>query len=242
MILALVPAHARILAVGVEGDGGYSAGCSDTGNQIERGLLRGGSDLTAVAYLAAPLSLRAEGATLMRADGKLLPFVDGSFDVVISNAVVEHIGGPGEARRFLAESQRVARTLVIHTTPNRWFPIETHTRLPLLHWLPRRLHPKLFGQNSNYRWGHGDWLFSGRELVALSPGGRLIGGWPRWWPMSLVAAWPSPPTRASPADPASVAIGGGAGAGAPPGHRAPAEARVQPSSDSATGEGSGADR
>lgn len=158
-ILALVPAGARVLAVGVEGDGGYSAGCSDTGNQIERGLLRAGRGVTALAYYEAPLSLRDDGATLLRGDGKRLPFVDDSFDVVFSNAVVEHIGGPREARRFLDESRRVARLLVIHTTPNRWFPIETHTRLPLLHWLPRRFHPRLLGRNPNFRWGDDDWLF-----------------------------------------------------------------------------------
>lgn len=26
---------------------------------------------------------------------------------------------------------------VFFTTPNRWFPIELHTRLPLVHWLPK---------------------------------------------------------------------------------------------------------
>jgi len=189
-MLALVPAGARILAVGVEGDGGYDAGCSDTGNQIERGLLRAGRLVTAVAYFAAPGSLREAGATLLRGDGKRLPFADHCFDVVVSNAVVEHIGGPEEARRFVLESLRVAKDLVVHTTPNRWFPIETHTRRPLMHWLPRRLHPRLFGRSPNYRWGPGDWLFSQRELVSLAPGGRLVGGWPRRWPMSLVAAWP----------------------------------------------------
>jgi SAM-dependent methyltransferase len=180
---------ASVLAVGVEGDGGYGAGCSDTGNQIEWALLHAGHPVTALAYFAAPMSLREEGATLLRGDGRCLPFVDNSFDVVVSNAVVEHVGGPEEARRFVVESLRVAKVIVIHTTPNRWFPIETHTRLPLVHWLPRHLHPRLFGGSANFQWGAGDWLFSKRELLALSPGGRVVGRWPRLWPVSYVAVW-----------------------------------------------------
>lgn len=191
LILPLLPTGAQVLAVGVEGDGGYVVGGSDTGNQVERGLLLAGHSLTAVAYYAAPMSLRDDGATLLRGDGRALPFADGSFDVVLSNAVVEHIGGPEEARRFLAESRRVARVLVVHTTPNRWFPIETHTRLPFLHWLPRRVHRWLLGHSSTYRWSADDRLFSGRELLHLSPGGILLGGWPRIWPVSLVGIWPA---------------------------------------------------
>jgi SAM-dependent methyltransferase len=64
-----------------------------------------------------------------------LPFEDASFDVVFSNAVIEHVGGEEEQRRFVAEALRVAPRAFI-TTPNRWFPIEVHTRLPLVHWLP----------------------------------------------------------------------------------------------------------
>jgi SAM-dependent methyltransferase len=64
-----------------------------------------------------------------------LPFEDGAFDIVYSNAVIEHVGGEAEQRRFVAEALRVAPRVFV-TTPNRWFPVEVHTRLPLVHWLP----------------------------------------------------------------------------------------------------------
>ena len=38
----------------------------------------------------------------------------------------------------MSEALRVARRAFV-TTPNRWFPVEVHTRLPLVHWLPERL-------------------------------------------------------------------------------------------------------
>ena len=71
----------------------------------------------------------------VQGDALSLPFEDGAFDVVFSNAVVEHVGGLEEQRRFVAEALRVARRAFV-TTPNRWFPVEVHTRLPLVHWLP----------------------------------------------------------------------------------------------------------
>ena len=64
-----------------------------------------------------------------------LPFNDGEFDVVFSNAVVEHVGSRTDQRAFVGELCRVARAFFI-TTPNRWFPVEHHTGLPLLHYLP----------------------------------------------------------------------------------------------------------
>src|SRR5215207_6216230 len=74
-------------------------------------------------------------ARYVQGDALELPFEDGSFDVVFSNAVIEHVGGKEAQRRFLAEALRVAPRAFV-TTPNRWFPIEVHTRLPLVHWLP----------------------------------------------------------------------------------------------------------
>jgi SAM-dependent methyltransferase len=72
----------------------------------------------------------------VRADGRDLPFADGAFDLGFSNAVVEHVAGSRDGqRRFVHELCRVARRVFV-TTPNRWFPLEVHTLLPFVHWLP----------------------------------------------------------------------------------------------------------
>ncbi len=74
--------------------------------------------------------------TAVRADGRELPFADGAFDLGFSNAVIEHVaGGRQGQRRFLAELCRVARRVFV-TTPNRVFPVDPHSLLPFVHWLP----------------------------------------------------------------------------------------------------------
>ena len=72
----------------------------------------------------------------LRADGRDLPFADGEFDLGFSNAVVEHVDGGREGqRRFVHELCRVSKRVFV-TTPNRMFPLEVHTLLPFVHWLP----------------------------------------------------------------------------------------------------------
>jgi SAM-dependent methyltransferase len=46
--------------------------------------------------------------TVVQADGRSLPFADGAFELGFSNAVVEHVGGREEQRRFVHELCRVA--------------------------------------------------------------------------------------------------------------------------------------
>lgn len=75
------------------------------------------------------------GLTFVKTDGSSLPFADKSFDLVVSFAVIEHVGSRAQQRAFIRELCRVGRTCFI-TTPNRWYPIEFHTALPLVHWLP----------------------------------------------------------------------------------------------------------
>jgi hypothetical protein len=77
------------------------------------------------------------GLTYVQANATDLPFEDGAFDFVHSSAVLEHVGSFENQVRMIEECLRVARRGVCLTTPNRWFPIEFHTQLPLVHWLAK---------------------------------------------------------------------------------------------------------
>lgn len=65
-----------------------------------------------------------------------LPYPDRAFDVVTANAVLEHVGSVANQRAFVAELCRVGRSVFL-TVPHRYFPIEHHTSIPLLHYLDR---------------------------------------------------------------------------------------------------------
>jgi len=112
------------------------------------------------------------GVRFVRASGLALPFADQSFDIVHSSAVLEHVGGAPNRRRYVRECARVARKAVFLTTPNRWFPVEFHTVLPLVHWLPRPMFRALmrrtghafFAEESNLD------LLSRRDLADCAAG------------------------------------------------------------------------
>ena len=38
---------------------------------------------------------------------------------------------------------RVSKKKIIVVTPNRFYPIDTHTMLPFLHWLPKNIHRRI---------------------------------------------------------------------------------------------------
>jgi SAM-dependent methyltransferase len=104
----------------------------------------------------------------VQGDACALPFEDGAFDVVFSNAVIEHVGSRERQRRLVSEALRVGRQVFI-TTPNRRFPLEVHTRLPLVHWLPDPL-AHLAYDATGRRIGKDLHLLSRRTLEALFPG------------------------------------------------------------------------
>lgn len=85
---------------------------------------------------ASFLERQYPGLMFRRADGRMLPFPDHSFDYAHSSAVIEHVGSRADQARLLSELWRVCRKGLFVTTPNRWFPVEFHSTIPLVHWLP----------------------------------------------------------------------------------------------------------
>jgi hypothetical protein len=58
---------------------------------------------------------------------------------------------------------------VFVSTPNRWFPVETHTLVPLVHWLPRGARDGIFAALRRESW-EGVELLTRGELLGLFPG------------------------------------------------------------------------
>jgi ubiquinone/menaquinone biosynthesis C-methylase UbiE len=84
------------------------------------------------------------GVRFVFANALHLPFSTGAFDLVHSSAVLEHVGSSENQFRMIFECLRVARRGIFLTTPNRWFPIEFHTQLPLFHWLPTPVYRAIY--------------------------------------------------------------------------------------------------
>lgn len=90
-----------------------------------------------------------------------IPFPDKFFDIVFCSSVIEHVTIPKEdvwtlvsGRRFrdaakqhqsefANEIRRLGKGYFVQA-PHRWFPFETHSWLPFVSYLPRRLQVPLF--------------------------------------------------------------------------------------------------
>jgi len=83
------------------------------------------------------------GLTFVRGNALNMPFADGQFDLAFSNAVIEHVGTRENQAAFIRECIRVSKKYIFITTPNRFYPIELHTVLPLFHWLPARVYRRI---------------------------------------------------------------------------------------------------
>ena len=74
------------------------------------------------------------------ADGKSSELKENFVDIVFSSATIEHVGSFENQLLFLKEAIRIAKKTVFITTPNRFYPIDFHTKIPVIHWLPKNIH------------------------------------------------------------------------------------------------------
>ncbi len=142
------------------------------------------------------------GMRFIKADGLDMPFERQSFDVVHSSAVLEHVGSFENQVTFIRECMRIARKNIFLTTPNRWFPIEVHTSLPLVHWLPkpafrglmRRTGRGFFAEESNLNLMNASELVRAAKIADVENRFRItidhvsLGFWPSNLLLSAVAA------------------------------------------------------
>jgi SAM-dependent methyltransferase len=127
-------------------------------------------------------------------EAEALPFPDGFFDIVYCSSVIEHVtvsknviwelrsGREFQAvarkrqKAFADEIRRLGKGYFVQT-PNRHFPIESHTWLPFIAWLPRwLLIPAL--RLTNRFWVKASspdfHLLDRKELTQLFDGARIV--------------------------------------------------------------------
>jgi SAM-dependent methyltransferase len=114
-----------------------------------------------------------------------LPFGAGSFDVILSNEVIEHVADDRAAVAEMARALRPGGRLVLFC-PNRWYPVEQHGvywrgryhfgNIPLVNYLPNALRNKLAPHVRTYTAHSLRRLLAGLPLRIVSHR-RIFGGY-----------------------------------------------------------------
>ena len=61
-------------------------------------------------------------------------------DLVISNATIEHVGSFENQIKMCSNIISLSKKYFIIMTPNRFHPFEFHTKIPIIHWLPKKFY------------------------------------------------------------------------------------------------------
>lgn len=81
-----------------------------------------------------PLGQVTEGIDEIEADATAIPLPDSSYDLAMSNSVIEHVH---DQQKFARETMRVGRRIYCQT-PSKYFPVEPHFLALFVHWMPKR--------------------------------------------------------------------------------------------------------
>ena len=126
----LLPQRRRLLDIGC-------------GNGRLSGLL---AERFSISLVGVDTEMKAVSFPFVRGRAEKLPFKPNNFDIVTAFSVIEHV--PKQRRaKLLRECHRVLSEngVLIVQQPNRRYPIDQHTFVPFLGYLPARAQTALFG-------------------------------------------------------------------------------------------------
>ena len=104
----------------------------------DQDLLKSGKVEIIVLNLSAE-EVQIKGLSSMAGDATdLSQFADGSFDLVFSNSVIEHLYTWENQQKMAKEAMRVGKKYFVQT-PNRHFFMEAHYALPFVQYFPKNL-------------------------------------------------------------------------------------------------------
>lgn len=146
---------------------------------------------------ASHLEQEYRGIHFVRTEKLDLPFADKTFNIVFCSAVLEHVGDCNQQELFVTELFRVSERFFI-ITPNRQFPIEFHTLLPFLHWLPLSLHQAILRALGMEFWSRTENLNlltprSLEKIIDSAPCAHIKNQFFLGFPSNLIAYGCSPP-------------------------------------------------
>lgn len=84
-------------------------------------------------------------------NGCSLKYDDGSYDILFSNSVIEHVGNWEQQRQFAQEVRRVGKKLWIQT-PALECPVEPHYLALFVHWMPILLRRRILRWLTLWGW------------------------------------------------------------------------------------------
>jgi len=144
-----------------------------------------GADLNQEGLREYSRLYKDRGISAVILNGCRLPFRDQSIDIVFSNAVIEHLT-PEDQKSMANEIMRVARRWFV-TTPNFWYPIELHNKLPFIQFLPRRARLTIEEKLGTYPVAEPLNLLTAKELARLLPGSVIRKVRVTFYPETLIA-------------------------------------------------------
>jgi hypothetical protein len=116
----------------------------DAYNNILLHSFKNRNNITSLSNLNCPvLKKKFKKVEFIKGDARRMKFKENSFDTVYSSATIEHVGSRTNQLKFIKECYRVSRKDVFITTPNKFYPMEFHTKIPLLHFLPSEIYRKI---------------------------------------------------------------------------------------------------